>query len=55
MDAEIVLDQNDGLGVSEVDVGRVFQNAAAARSFARYGGLGANNKTAKNLPEWLTG
>src|SRR5262249_44473411 len=28
MDAEIVLDQNDGLGVREVDVGQVFQDAS---------------------------
>jgi hypothetical protein len=46
---------NDGLGLSEVDVGQVFQDAAVLCSLARYGGLGANNKTAKNLPEWLTG
>src|SRR6266576_721426 len=28
VDAEIVLDQNDGLGVREVDVGQVFQDAS---------------------------
>src|SRR6516162_4043641 len=28
VDAEIVLDQNDGLGVREVDVGQVFQGAS---------------------------
>ena len=28
MDAEIVLDQNDGLRVREVDVGQVFQDAS---------------------------
>ena len=28
MDVEIVLDQNDGLGVREVDVGQVFQDAS---------------------------
>src|SRR6266699_6444551 len=28
VDAEIVLDQNDGLGVREVDVGQIFQDAS---------------------------
>jgi len=28
VDAEIVLDQNDGLGVREVDVGQCFQGAS---------------------------
>jgi hypothetical protein len=28
VNAEIVLDQNDGLGVSEVDVGQVFQDVS---------------------------
>jgi hypothetical protein len=31
VDAEIVLDQNDGLGVSEVDVGQVFQDVSVVR------------------------
>jgi hypothetical protein len=29
VDAEIVLDQNDGLGVREVDVGQVFSSLAS--------------------------
>ena len=28
MDVEIVLDQNDGLGVREVDIGQVFQDVS---------------------------
>jgi hypothetical protein len=28
VDAEIILDQNDGLGVREVDVGQVFQDVS---------------------------
>ena len=28
MDVEIVLDQNDGLGVGEVDIGQVLQGAS---------------------------
>ena len=32
MDAEIVLDQNDGLGVREVDVGQVFQDGGYAET-----------------------